>query len=216
MTQGLAEGFVRQRRALVATSVALSAFVGLGARLDNIEFLGNTLTLAAPLSVATPLWIAWGYFLIRYYQYFRDLGDTGFREARTIRENTLARNFALARLRESIHPEPGEFRHPRIRVEVGPMDVVDMPPGMWRLKANGWAHITERFGSKTNRMSSQLIENQIVSFPPWQPRFARLRSVIWVLTHTRFGTEYGLPFLVALAPWAVVVARRLGFVWPAA
>ena len=171
MNQELVDGFVRQRRSLVAVSVALSAFVGLGARLEDIEFLGNTVHLAKPLAVAAPPWVAWGYFLIRYYQYFRDLGDVGFREAVTTRENHLARRFALGRLRATIRPDPGEFRRPKIRLEVQPMEVVEMPPGMWRLKANGWAHITERFGSKTNKMSSELIENREVSFPPWHPLF---------------------------------------------
>ena len=214
MNQQVFDGFVRQRRALVAVSVSLAAFVGLGATLEDIEFLGNTVHLVKPLAVAAPLWIAWAYFLVRYYQYFRDLGDVGFREAVTTRENHLARRFALRRLRQKIHPNITEFRHPKVRLEVQPMEVVEMPPGMWRLKANGWAHVTERFSSK--KMSSELIENVQVSFPPWYPRFGKVRSAVWVLTHTRFGTEYGLPFIVAGAPLVLWLARRLGIVFPAA
>jgi hypothetical protein len=208
MDPQLVDGFTRQRRALVATSIVLAAFVGLGAAMEDIEFLGNTVHLAKPLAVALPLWITWGYSMIRYYQYFRDLGDVGFREAIAAREGQLARKFALHKLRAQLRPDVSEFRHPKVRLEVRPMDVLDMPPSMWRLKANGWLHVTERFGR--NKTASQMIENEEVTFPPWHPRFARLRSFVWTLVNTRFGTEYGLPFLIGLLPLVVWGLRRAG------
>ena len=68
----LLEGFHRQRRSVLAVSLALLAFQGLDAQLTTFSLFGNSIELDAPLQIATPLWIAWGYFCIRYYQYLRD------------------------------------------------------------------------------------------------------------------------------------------------
>ncbi len=71
------EGFVRQRRSLIAASLGLLLYVSSGIRLDAINVLGNTFSIARPALVPTALWVAWGYFFLRYYQYLRDLSDTG-------------------------------------------------------------------------------------------------------------------------------------------
>src|SRR5688572_4338476 len=74
-------GFVRQRRNLNVTSLGLVLLVTAGISLKEISILGNTFELKRPEALPAAFWLAWAYFLVRYYQYLRDLQDSGPRAA---------------------------------------------------------------------------------------------------------------------------------------
>src|SRR5229473_4667064 len=73
-------GFVRQRRSVIAASVILFFYESSGIRVDKITILGNTFPIANPNWVPAAVWLLWLYFLVRYYQYFRDLPKREFSE----------------------------------------------------------------------------------------------------------------------------------------
>src|SRR2546429_8825377 len=70
--------FQRQRRVLVPMSLLLVFYEASGVRIEQITILGNTFPITDPSLVPVGLWIAWFYFCVRYYQYFRDLPDREF------------------------------------------------------------------------------------------------------------------------------------------
>lgn len=206
MKSDIKEAFVRQRRALVATSLALIAFQGLGATLDKVTLLGNTIELASPLSVTTPLWFAWVYFYFRYYQYFRSLGDKGFKSLIEMRRIDLASRAALKLIRDQIRVE--EFQKQTVRIVRPRMERLSSPPGFWTFRATeGMAQITERSGG--SNVASQSIEGMEVTLPLGKPRLSRTRSMLWAVFNGYQGTEYGLPFLIGALPLLVAILNWL-------
>jgi hypothetical protein len=209
-TGEIREGFVRQRRSLVAVSLVLLVFLEVGARLDRLEFLGNTIVLSKPLVVSLPLWVAWAYFLLRYYQYFRDTGDAGFGNAVVSRQHSLARRAAIAKLEQSLRPEPPEDRPAATwSIEVEELEILDEPPSFWRFKAKGWIHFRDK-GSPA-WAAAQILSDHEVVLPPGVPPFPQVRAAIWSAVHTRYFTEYGLPYIVAGLPLLASLLHRLGW-----
>ena len=206
MKSDIKEAFVRQRRALVATSLALIAFQGLGATLHRVTLLGNTIELASPLSVTTPLWVAWVYFYLRYYQYLRSLGDKGFKSLIEMRMIELASRAALKLIKDQIRVE--EFKKQTVRIVRPQMQRLSSPPGFWTFRATGgMAQITERSGG--SNVASQSIEGMEVALPLGKPRFSRTRSTLWTVWNSHQGTEYGLPFLIGAVPPLVAILTLL-------
>lgn len=204
MKSEIREDFVRQRRALVATSLALIAFQGLGATLDKVTLLGNTIDLASPLSVTTPLWIAWGYFFLRYYQYFRDLGDKGFKDITQRRTIDLARKAALKQVKGKLRDAQGS-RKTKIRIDKPDMQRMSSD-GPWTFRVQGgMAYITN---DKSETVLESIVGREVV-LPHGEPRFSRVRSTLWALFNAHQGTEYGLPFLVGALPPLVAVLTLL-------
>jgi hypothetical protein len=205
-------GLQRQRLALVTSSIALIVFQEIGAKLDRIEIFGNSVALAKPLPVTAPLWIAWAYFSLRYYQYFRDLADTGYRSSVEQRLRDLARAEVLNKLRKTVTPNLGEPLGGRASwtVELSEaLTLIDTPPKLWRVKASGWINIVDR--DRPNWGTTQRFQDIEVVLPPGRPRFARLRANIWALVHTRRGTEYVLPFLLGALPLLIAILHAIGF-----
>lgn len=202
--QHLREGFGRQRRSLLVVSLALLAFQQVGATLHELNILGNRIDLSTPLPVTLPLWVAWAYFLIRYYQYFRDLGDTGLRDVMWKHHERLAKSLATKKLAASMRPDLEGFERPEWKVTVDHLLVVGNPHAWWQMIASGHFDIADR-GNPT-KAAVQYFERTDVTLKPGVPRLPRLRGFLWAVLHTRIGTEYGLPFVLAGVP----VVRALG------
>lgn len=191
-------GFVRQRRNLLVVSLVLLAFQATGATISTINAFGNVVNLKSPTSVIIPLWVAWGYFLARYYQYLRDLGDRGVLAKYVAHLHDLVGRAAIKQLPKyydartlTSYPHPSAPAFTDTRTEV-----TQKLKRMWIVRVRGYVHIrdTDSQGSwGTNVEQSILLPN--TSLLP-----LRVRAVIWVVLHTRLATEYGLPFVVATLP----------------
>ncbi|HWR77897.1 MAG TPA: hypothetical protein VN283_11915 [Thiobacillus sp.] len=70
----MTEGLLRQRRNLFITCVLLWFMKYGGVRLHKISLAGFDVELARPEVMTLALWIAFTYFLYRYYQYFTSEG----------------------------------------------------------------------------------------------------------------------------------------------
>jgi hypothetical protein len=71
-------GFVAERRSLLVVSFILFFYQQAGLRIDEINVFGNKVSLDSPWWTAFSLWVLWGYFLVRFYQYFRIIPDKWF------------------------------------------------------------------------------------------------------------------------------------------
>lgn len=72
---------LRQRRNLLVASLALTAIDLAGATLrKDVSVLGASLEFTNPERVVWGLWILWGYFLVRYWQYFNEETNLGIHQ----------------------------------------------------------------------------------------------------------------------------------------
>jgi hypothetical protein len=69
---------VAERRSLLVVSFILFFYQQAGLRIDEINVFGNKVSLDSPWWTAFSLWVLWGYFLVRFYQYFRIIPDKWF------------------------------------------------------------------------------------------------------------------------------------------
>jgi len=72
--------FLKQRRNLVLMSVMVSFLNITNAKLEEINLLGNKITINHPESIPFILSFVLGYFLIRYFQYTHEIDNKGFKE----------------------------------------------------------------------------------------------------------------------------------------
>lgn len=78
MHADIRDGFVRQRRNLIIMSLVVLFSELAGLKIEKISIFGNEATIGKPELVTITLWIFLFYWLIRYYQYFHEIGDKGF------------------------------------------------------------------------------------------------------------------------------------------
>ncbi|MHB8252163.1 MAG: hypothetical protein ACYDEV_00330 [Acidiferrobacter sp.] len=78
---GIRTGFIRQRRNLIAISLALLFVEASELSVKTLDIFGSQLAIHKQSIVTAALWFAYAYWLWRYYVYFHDIGDKGFRKA---------------------------------------------------------------------------------------------------------------------------------------
>ena len=139
----LLDGFHRQRRSLLAVSLALVAVQGVDPTLAKLEILGNTIDLDAPLRVGLLLWVAWTYFLVWYYQYFHDIEDHGIQEAYRVRLQRRVRAKALKKAAKYLSLDTSGLRRPKIRLDITGFSIQVSDPPPWTYAVEGAAHIDE-------------------------------------------------------------------------
>jgi hypothetical protein len=205
----VAVGFRRQRRNLLAISLVLLAFESTGAVIDTLTVFGNTIHLGRPLSLELPLWLGWAYWLVRYYQYFRDIGDKGFALNFNGRLQLYGGRIAVSRFLETFRfPDLDQFVRPSKPItDFKRTDVVGYPIGAWEFDLHGSVTVLDRGSSKA---STQMVQGVRVFVPLRALFVARVRAFLWVCIHTRLMTEYGLPFAIAFLPVLMGAVRLIG------
>lgn len=178
----------------MAVSIASALYVSAGVRIDKISLLGNSWDITNPEIVSFGVLAAYLYFLARYYQHLRDLGDPGPREALVRRVGDLVKRRATALFREAY---PKQYETEKVLSNIrfshklhGNGDL----KGSWQLTFEGVMNFTWPDGSP----GTTLIKDERRTEPVRTSD--RARAVFWVAFNTRFFTEYYLPFLVALLP----------------
>ncbi len=193
-------GFVRNRRALVATSIVLLLFEAAGIELNQLNLLGNQFALTNPDLVPLALWVAWAYFLLRYYQHFRDLEDAEFRSAWKQRTET-----TLSRTIRREFPKLFIAANDDVHIDSVTVDAIGTEHegrDVWRYQIDGSAtyHAEGRIGRRSiEKLTFELHRGAIFGI--------KARSLAWIMLNTRVGTEYALPFVLACLPLIWVLAR---------
>ena len=201
---GLRDGFVRQRRSLIAVSLVLLLYTTSGIVVKELSILGNNFDVARPKILPLALWVTWAYFLIRFYQYFRDLQDPASAAAlhsklRPRVERAAAEQFKRTfELPEHWDRNKAEYQFDTIMLRAPQKD------RSWLVHVKGAVvHVTPE------QSEARVLETDLVV--PFDANLER-RATLDVMLHTRFGTEYLLPFLVAVAPvvaWLIKAGGRL-------
>lgn len=68
--------FIRQRRNLMGISIIVLFVTYSGLQFNKLNILGNEFTISNPRIINYSLWIAFAYWLMRYFQYMHELGGT--------------------------------------------------------------------------------------------------------------------------------------------
>lgn len=71
---GMGEGLLRQRRNLIIACLLLWVMKYGGVTFSKFSFVGFDVVFKNPNALILSIWIAFAYFLFRYYQYFSDEG----------------------------------------------------------------------------------------------------------------------------------------------
>lgn len=196
-------GFVRQRRNLIGTSVALFLYYKLGIVIDSINILGNTARITDPSSVTVLLWVAWGWFFLRYYQYFLDLGDKGFYSAYHGKLAQLAKPLAQKKferwLIQNKEKELPDAIGP-LRIEFREVRLIGNFWRRWELSMDVDVLFDVKESIVGPASTSQSLKNHQVQLFWRELIWPQIRSAWHVLLHTRLVTEYLGPFAIGLLP----------------
>lgn len=197
-------GFIRQRRMLFAASLFLAVSDYLGLSIDQISFLGNSVTPARPERLLQLLWLLWAYAVYRYAVFLHDLGDVGFVDA-------LARNRGNA-IRRAIFNQWKKVVRRQLFAVHGPgrlqFQSVQQVSEKLPLQDAEYIHCRASVAYTTLSNASNVTFNEVKeSFRIEHRSVLTIRSAVIALIKTilttRFFTEYALPLLVALLPVAV-------------
>lgn len=191
--------FPAQRRRLLSISVVLGVYLLAGVSLRTASVFGNQFEIGKPVVVPIALWLFWFYWLVRYLQFRRDLGNEEWQE-RYEQEMRLILPRALAK--RYIHTPEWRKEHAecRTRVFAALVTCENHEPLYWTVSF--WLQANCTIGKKWHNTSRPL-ENQNVNCR--HVRLERIRARLRVYARTPYFTEYVLPVVVALLPLAFVL-----------
>lgn len=194
-------GFIAERRSLLVVSFILFFYQQAGLQIDKINVFGNEAKISDAWWVSLALWVLWGYFLLRAYQYLRGIPDRGFWTAYDVKMKESIRRLAFRRFKNSFVPEDEDIdRIPDFKISQ-----VEFPmifPKMWSDKLRVSVAYSWGSGGASGR-SPSYTEDITGARLMW----TKAKSVLNVTLSTHVWTEYVLPFMVALLPFANFLRR---------
>ncbi len=167
---------LRQRRNLLVVSVTLICVNLAGAEFNKLAVMGTEITFSRRWVLVAGAWVLWGYFLLRYYQYLREVPNLGISAMVINKMVTLERKDAGAwKLQNS--PSPGS-------------NSTIVYCGFLR-----WKSIDAEFAFGTYATQQQRgVHLQLVQGIYWF-----IRAFVSVTILTPRMTDYALPIVVAAA-----------------
>jgi len=161
---------------LLVTSLLLFFAKSYGLQYPEMNILGNKFEFETPLDISFLLLIFLIYFLLRYYQFFRDIGDKGFYAEFEVRSRKLgaerAKKVFKAKYKNDFYEEISNSR-------------------LYDLKS--WAAVVEYKKEGNGHLHQEKIllgkfDQLLISIQAW-----------WSITiHTPLVTEFYLPFAFGL------------------
>lgn len=231
MTEDLIhEGFVRQRRNLITISLVLF-FVQFGeVTIQEIKAVETTLLINHPNAVTWALWVAFFYWLYRYYVYFHDVGDKGFRDTQRTRLAVLVLRWVKKKFatdstwKDKRIENVIEFLKKREGVSQSVTSDLQFPHE-WKLSVDsgdtglvGVARFQEipvqvtlmlyitRGGPETVSITQQ--GRDPVAIEGFEAMTLNFRAFVYVLVNTRIFSQYYLPYLIASGPVVYFLLTR--------
>lgn len=190
--------FTRQRRNLIAFSVALTILYVLDVHVTTINLLGNSLDLKNPRAVYSLLWMTWAYFLYRYFVHARELVPPSYGSRL---QNRILKLLALAgepRILEELR-RSGQFE------EAFSAQVTELRGMNLQGLGNSGMRYHYTFGGRLAWLDREGVwsETEIkrgVMLPLRTSVSIRFRSEVAELFLTPHFSEFYLPYLIASAP----------------
>ena len=164
-----------------------------GLEIERISVFGNTARLGSRSAPLVFLWLMWFYFLVRYYQHFRDLRDRGLKAAYLDRLRPIAEERAW---RVFFTHSKAQFGAEASQVGARTFYGSVVTP----------TRCVITIGTQIQSPSERHVIKKQITVTEWQLVVPRIQCLMHVAFNTSLGTEYILPFVVALAPIAVYVA----------
>jgi hypothetical protein len=200
------EGFIRQRRNLILISVVLFFFGVAGIRLDSVNLLGNKFILGEPGMMTVALWVVWGYWLVRYWQYYNETGDKGYlaywyaamdsyvvaKGRKLLAEEDWARQIEL-------NPR---FLEAEVIARASPFH-----DGVWGVRFRPDESLLDTTEEEFLKLQKDSPTLGTYGLDPRSLLWLQIRAWLNVLFVSRLGTEYLLPFAVATIPAALALYR---------
>ena len=212
-------GFVRRRRFLIVTSLALAAAGYLGLTIHEVSVLGNTADVGHPERVLLVGYLVWAWALWTYTQWFRDCGAWAKTHGKFVelRDNLLRQTLADVRPADA---QLEAFRTTTMAAAVGSRD--RLGPIQERLEFSTSPRVIRR--GRDGRLESLCVmQASYPTFPEGTQslgnpdyflvpinRALEWRESVWALfalvNSTRYFSEYFAPFVFAVLP--LIVARH--------
>lgn len=186
------QDLLRQRRNLVATSAFLVLFDIANVQVAKVSLLGNELIIGNVQVLIYSAWCLWGYFLLRYYQYWRAEPDQYIRMSFAKHLDSLARTYTKA--------QAGQDRFGQAFNEYK----------IVRTGCLSWSYTLQSYDP--GQLS--VVDLKFSSLPLWRLLYWQLKSVLHVAFQTHHATDHVLPFMVAIAAPVLVLIEKCPPPWP--
>jgi len=176
----MGEGLLRQRRNLITTCVLLWIMKYGGITFTKFSLAGFDVALKNPDSLTVAIWIAFSYFLYRYYQYF---SDEGVSKLHGVFSSALENRCEPA-IREYVMKEYPTNKEP-IRYSY------------MILKVNGWVYRGRTLGGyepTTGQVNDEQFE---IKIDRWMLRKVIFIALMDSIFRNSVVTDYLLPFALA-------------------
>lgn len=194
MDADIYSGFVRQRRNLIVMSMVVLLSEVANLRVEKISFFGNEATIGNPALVNTVLWVLLIYWLIRYYQYFHDLGDKNFLSSLMTKRKQLVKKLFFRNLLNDpvfIKSLPNDVAGKKYKAF--PREVLFFQ--------ERWFSTSGNVEYLIGRDSGQgMVESEKMTIKGLDLFFPTLISFLHVFFRTRYFSEYILPFVLFTLP----------------
>ncbi len=194
------ESFTRQRRNLILFS-CLILFVNVaGAKIEQINLIGNVLKIENPGIVSLSFAIVLAYFLLRYVQYSHAIPDKGFAKAFTGKRDKLLGVFVL----KSIFQQHYSGSKSSLQ---GPKDLQIRRFWVYPKNQSGYTAFIEVL-PKSGGVSTDF-QNQ--PFSRSEFFLTGALAALYVTFRTHLMTEYVFPILIALMAFASFFSTFVSF-----
>jgi len=171
------QDLLRQRRNLIAISTVLVIFDFARVEITKVSVLGTELLVGNAQVLMICAWVLWGYFLLRYYQYWRAERDQHIRGSFRERLDAYARAYLKAKPIQDIHGQ-----------------VFDK----YKITRTGfasWSYTLQRFEPAEGKIK----DGPTSPLPVWRLLVWSLKSAAYVGVQTPHVTDHILPFALAVA-----------------
>jgi hypothetical protein len=195
--------FRRQRTRLLIISILLSFYHMMRLQVKHLDVFGIQIEIGSPDRVTLILWLGWLYWLWRYWSHYADIEDRGIQSTYVGKLATYARLEAAKRFAKEPPPTTVTIRG-RSTIESA---VRWNPTPSLLLNYTGIPRsFTVRFfGDCTDNMGGTVQQEHSIQV---QVRWFHKLGALWDLLFRKpHGSEYFLPFLVAVLPVLIWAAQ---------
>lgn len=193
--QEIQSGFIRQRRNLMVMSIVVLLSEITELKISKVAVFGNEAVINNPDLVLKVMWLFLAYWLVRYYQYFHEIGDKGFVRSFKSKRKKLLEKMGFRRL----------FNDP-IFIEWIPNGSdgkkLKSFPESFEVYEDRLFHVESEaeFLLSDHRHNGGTLHKEHITFSPRQLLIPSIVAVLDVLIRTRYFSEYLLPFVLFVLP----------------
>jgi len=218
-------GFIRQRRNLIVVSLTLLFVEVSGLSVRTLNVFGNQLAIQNPDIVTWALWVAYVYWLWRYYGYFHDLGDKGLGAAVDARLSDLVDRWSKRKFESdgAWRAELGKKADDQLAKDRS--DDADLqstvsathdwqllnvnPTSMRKMREIPVQMLLGLFVAHSSIRTQVAATNSKFNIGGFDAVALNARAWLYMLTHTRIFSEYCLPYLIASTPLLYTICHML-------